>query len=349
MQSKQELYDKIKGERPALPDETINEWIQYLVQLKGCRLFSTTAQDLDEEAWLEARTAGIGGSEIAAIIGKNPWNSARQIWLKKTGQFADKEVKQSEAARWGNLLETIVATEWGHRNERQWVSIPVILQSEEYPWMLANVDGFTLTDDRSEITGVLEIKTTTEYNKAAWEYGPIPEYYVCQTNWYCMITGQTNYTIVALVGGQTLFSYDLVADPYLQAEMKEAANVFWLENVQKLNEPVAQAGDLDTLKELPVDDEVEPVIMDDDETETLVDSYVLVREKISALDKVKKALYAQIFDAIGTAPQVLTQTRTVTLQQSNRRSCDYELLQAKYPDAYEETIRMTLSRSLRIK
>ena len=86
--------------------------------------------------------------------------------MSKLDMFdSDKQPTQNEAARWGNLLETIVATEWGKRYERQWIHIPVTIQSEEFPWMLANVDGFTLSDDRRMITGILEIKTTSAYNE----------------------------------------------------------------------------------------------------------------------------------------------------------------------------------------
>ena len=44
------------------------------------------------------RHAGIGGSEIAAIIGMSPYNTPRSVWLSKTGQLTDGAYKQSEAA-----------------------------------------------------------------------------------------------------------------------------------------------------------------------------------------------------------------------------------------------------------
>ena len=36
--------------------------------------------------WLLDRRKGIGGSDVAAIMGLNKWKSAYQIWLEKTGQ-----------------------------------------------------------------------------------------------------------------------------------------------------------------------------------------------------------------------------------------------------------------------
>lgn len=350
MQNVRELFSKLTTERPDVSVATINQWIEYLCQLKDCRLFSAISQDVNEAEWLQVRTAGIGGSDIAAIMGNNPWSSPRQIWLSKTKQFATEAKMQSEQARWGNLLETVVATEWGIRNNRQWIAIPVTLQSIEYPWMLANIDGFTLSDDRSTITGILEIKTTTEYNKDVWEYGPIPHYYMCQTNWYCTVTGLDNYVIACLVGGQALYSYDMLADMNLRNEMLEAGKVFWLVNVKDMIEPELSHTDLDALRDTAgIDEEAPPIIIEDDESERLAESYVLIRDKMSELEKVKKALYAQLFGLLGNSRQALTQTRTITLQLTSRRKCDLELLQGQYPEAYASCVSTNVSKSLRIK
>ena len=114
--------------------------------------------------------------------------------------------------RWGNLLENTVAQEWAKRENRQWIHVPVCLQSLDNSVMFANIDGFTLSDDRQTVTGILEIKTTNEHNRQVWETGPLPEYYICQTNWYLGVTGLPLYDIVCLVGGQRLYSYTLPRD-----------------------------------------------------------------------------------------------------------------------------------------
>lgn len=350
MQSRAELVKIITNDRPDLGLDIVTKWCDYLLQLNGCRLASARSQELDPDGWLEARVDGIGGSEIASIMGKNPWSSARQVWLSKTKQLTDQTYKQSEAARWGNVLEQTIAQEWALRNDRKYINLPVQLQSEEHSYMLANVDGFLLSDDLSAITGILEIKTTTEYNKSVWEYGPLPEYYICQANWYSKITGLDNYTMVCLVGGQTLFDYELIIDESLCAEMIDAADIFWNKNVKELIEPHASAGDIDVLKNaVQVDAEMPAVILEDDESERLVDSYVQIRDKISALEKVKKAIYAQVFDIMGSAHEALTKTRTIRVQQSARRSCNLDVLQENYPDAYEQCVTVNISKSLRIK
>ncbi|MEG2267844.1 MAG: YqaJ viral recombinase family protein, partial [Acinetobacter sp.] len=169
MQSSRELTNIISCGLPDISSDEVALWVKYLSQLKGCHLFSVASPEKDKAEWLLERRAGIGGSEVAAIMGENHWNSPRQIWMSKMGVFDEKPATQSEPAHWGNLLENIVAKEWGNRTKHAWVHIPIILQDDERPWLLANIDGFTLSDDSELVTGILEIKTTSAFNRDVWE------------------------------------------------------------------------------------------------------------------------------------------------------------------------------------
>lgn len=354
MQCEAELRQIISAGRPEIPEETVAKWAMYLVQLNGCHLFSVAAPEKDKDEWLRERRAGIGGSEVAAIMGENHWNSPRQIWLSKMGMFDDKPPQQSEAARWGNLLETTVADEWALRNNRKYVHIPVILQDDERPYLLANIDGFTLSDDELVITGILEIKTTSAYNNDVWEYGPIPFHYMCQTNWYCGITHLGAYTIVCLVGGQKLYFYDMPADADLFTREVAAADDFWLNHIVTGIEPAATAVDAELLKkaepaETTGEEEEISVVWDDDENKRLVDSYIKLREKISALDSVKKAVYAQIRINLGNATNAITSTGSVSARRTLRRTCDYDLLERLSPEIYRQVVSSKVSVSLDIK
>lgn len=354
MQDRETLFNLIYEGRPDLSIEQINLWIKYLLQLKGCKLQSVIAQSIDETKWLKEREKGIGGSEIAAIAGKSPWNTAYQIWLNKTGQYEKLDKKeQSEQARWGNLLEETVAREWAFRNNRQYINIAVILCDEVHPFMFANIDGFTLTDDRETVTGILEIKTTSAYNQEIWENGPIPEYYMCQANWYCRITGLDNYTIACLVGGQRLYAYDFPLDVELVTELRAEAIQFWNYNVKELIEPEIKAGDTELLKaraDALEDDGLEAVIvLEDDASENLAEAYCNIREKIKELEKVKEIVYAQLFTLLTTSRSAMTQTHTLTLQKSGRRACEWDLLEENYPEAYATCVRKNISVSLRVK
>ena len=70
--------------------------------------------DLSRNEWLKYRTQGIGGSDVSIIAGINPFRSAYQLWLEKTGQ-AEPEEAESEYAHFGTLLEPIVRNEFTRR------------------------------------------------------------------------------------------------------------------------------------------------------------------------------------------------------------------------------------------
>lgn len=353
MQSFNELVDIITQSLPEIPSQTAWDWAKYLTQLNGCHLFSCASPEKDKGEWLKQRSVGIGGSEIAAILGENHWNSPRQIWMSKVGMFDDKPPQQSEAARWGNLLETVVADEWALRNGAKYIHIPVILQDDNRPYLLANIDGFTLNNDGTKITGILEVKTTSAYNNDQWEHGPVPFHYVCQTNWYCGITGLNTYTIICLVGGQKLYGYELPADAALFAREVAAADDFWNNYVVPCKEPPATAVDKDLIarEEAAAEQtpEEQPKILEDDESERLVDSYIQLRSKVKALNDVKDAVYAQIKILLGNSSVALTKNYTVATKRTTRRTCDFDLLKTIAPDVYEKVVSSSVSVSLDIK
>ena len=56
------------------------------------------------QEWHEARTLGVGGSEIGTIMGLNPWESAYTLYHKRAGLIPT-EPLTSMAVKIGNKLE----------------------------------------------------------------------------------------------------------------------------------------------------------------------------------------------------------------------------------------------------
>ena len=72
----------------------------------GTRILVDT-EGLSNEEWLKWRKKGLGGSDIAAILGISKWSSAIDIWLQKTNQKYD-AVVENEAMTWGKILESVI-------------------------------------------------------------------------------------------------------------------------------------------------------------------------------------------------------------------------------------------------
>ena len=59
------------------------------------------------EEWLKYRESGIGSSEVATIVGLNPWESPYQLWRRKLG--LDPAKQENFAMKAGHYLEDAVA------------------------------------------------------------------------------------------------------------------------------------------------------------------------------------------------------------------------------------------------
>ena len=138
--------------------------------------------------------------------------------------------------------------------------------------------GLLFQRTRSVITGILEIKTTTEYNRMGRE-----NTFQLHMSGYLVLwhNGLKEIVLVCLVGGQRLYAHELPFDDELFAR-EQAAKEFWNENVLKCIEPVAEAKDVEKLKAAEPDELKPPIVFEDEVTETLVESYCILREKIKA-------------------------------------------------------------------
>ena len=98
-----------------------------------------STKDMPYEDWLDYRKKGIGGSDASIVCGINKYKSPVQLWMEKTDQLKLEEA--GEAAYWGTLLESFVKSEFTKRTGIEVIEKKELLQSEEHPFMFANLDG----------------------------------------------------------------------------------------------------------------------------------------------------------------------------------------------------------------
>ena len=114
---------------------------------------------LSEEEWLAYRRKGIGGSDVAALLGISPWRTARDLYFDKLNIVAVEDNEDNWVAlEMGHLLEPLVAKIFQHRTGYKVYQIKKMFQHPQYSWMLADVDYFVELPDGS--TAILEIKTS---------------------------------------------------------------------------------------------------------------------------------------------------------------------------------------------
>lgn len=326
-----------------------------LKRLTNCKVYSTICQEDDEEAWLAARTRGIGGSDVGPICGVSPFTSARQVYLSKTGQYTE-AMKPGEAAqermRFGHLLEPIVADEYARRAKDDIKAIHTVdatLCHKDHPWALANIDRLIEYPDGS--LGILECKTTSEYGKDEWDSGEILMTYIYQLNWYLWILGLEKGAFACLVGGNKFYHYDVFRnDELLNDVIIPAAKSFWFDNVLKLKEPEMQASDTEFANALysTVVKNSEKMLDSDvanDLARTVFECKAQIKEITSTMEEAQNRLKDMLQDTeIG-----YTKDFTVKWSPRSQTRVDTDTLKAKFPEVYAQCQKKIEFRAMTVK
>lgn len=196
---------------------------------------------MTRDEWLSARRSGIGGSDIAAILGLSPWRTPLDVYRDKVDGA---EQPETEAMRWGRLLEDVVAREYAARTGSRVQRINAIVRKPEADWAIASLDRVIVSAGaRARLhagrlrgaEGVLECKTVNAFSAGEWgrEDDPdaVPVHHAAQCMWYLGVTGLPWCDVAALIGGQRLIIRRIERDEETIGVMFERAEKFWRDHV----------------------------------------------------------------------------------------------------------------------
>lgn len=141
------------------------------------------------EEWLANRRNGIGGSEISAVIGENPYMSNVELWELKTGRRQAVDISQKPYVLYGTKAEEPLRElfKLDFPNYKVCYKENNSFYNDKYPWAQASVDGW-LYDDKGRL-GIWECKTTNILNASMREKwrNQIPQNYYCQCLFYMAV------------------------------------------------------------------------------------------------------------------------------------------------------------------
>lgn len=324
-----------------------------LKYLTNCKVYSTAEQSDNEAEWLAARSRGIGGSDVGAICGVSPFTSARQIYLSKTGQFPDSmqfSAAAQERMRFGHLLEPIVADEYARRTGAKLVEVHATLQHKDFSWALANVDRL-IVDDEGKPIGILECKTTGEYNNDDWENGDLLLSYIYQLNWYMWVLDIKKGAFACLVGGNKFYEYEIFRnDELLNEIIIPAATKFWNENVKLLIEPEMQAADTEfanTVFSAVVKNSEKT--FEDDTTNELAATVFECKAKIKELTGIMEEAQNRLKDRLQDTEIGYTKDYTIKWSPRTQMRVSSDLLKTNFPEIYKQVLYPVNFRAMSIK
>lgn len=175
---------------------------------------------------IEMRKKGIGGSEIAAVVGLNPWTSAQTIWARKVG--LEPEAQDNAAMERGRILEPALLRWVEERTGDQVVPCTTTYQHPEFRILMATPDGFATRGNHQR---VVEVKSPGARTAQHWIppeelKDGVPYYYIPQLMWEMAATQINEAYVGALIGGRFLL-YEVPFNRKLYDGLQDRAKEFW--------------------------------------------------------------------------------------------------------------------------
>lgn len=286
------------------------------------------------QAQLDMRKTGIGASEIAAVIGLNPYCSALEVWMEKTGRKAP--FGGNEATGWGEKLEPLIADAYAERFRVELVELQdphKTIRHPEYPWALASPDRLIVGDGAEcgfslghKVAAGLEIKTAGRGTARDWgESGSeIPIAYQAQIVWSMMVTGIEQWNVAVLLCGNEMRTYSVRFDPILSAKLLSIGEDFWKNHVAADVRPEPDHSE-SARKMLGIlfPEDTRPDLLEAGEAEEgLIQGLALAERQLAEDQKRADEIKNRLIAAIGDAPGVSGISGTVTYKanKNGRRS-----------------------------
>lgn len=181
------------------------------------------------------RRLGIGGSDIAAILGINKWATPLDIFLEKISIEEPYEQDNSligpNPMEWGNIMEPVLIKHFERATDLACVTDLETFVHPDYPYMRANIDARIIGED-----AILECKTAGQFAGKEWSNlggDNIPEPYLLQCAYYAEITSVSKVYIAVLIGGNDFRIYHYDRNPELGKLIISKVNDFWNNHVLK--------------------------------------------------------------------------------------------------------------------
>ena len=191
----------------------------------------------NEEDWYKLREKRIGGSDVGAILGVNPYKSIIDVYIDKTEGIS---FEGNESTYWGHIHESTIMKEFGKRHKEFIVYQAPYSVIDDF--LIANLDG-VLKDKENGEYGVLEIKTTNAFNYKDWDGDVVPQYYYAQVQHYLMLTGYKFAYIAVLIGGNHYKDFKIERNEEDIELIRNKASEFYNENILKLIPPMPDGSD----------------------------------------------------------------------------------------------------------
>lgn len=286
------------------------------------------------EEWLALRRQGIGGSDVAAILGLSKFKTQQELWMEKTGRLAQQAqgADAEERMHWGTVLEDVVAKHYSNTCGAKVQRINQILHHPECHIAMANLDRVVLEDGKrgrwdpavGKVLGaekVLEVKTAHALAARGDGWGEpgtdeVPEAYWLQCMWYMGITKLPTADLAVLFGGQKFVTYTIEYQPDVFEPLLEKVDQWWKKYVVA-DTPPPPRSEADALWRWPSSSSGKSIIVDYQVSDA-VERLAQIKREIKGLEYQEAELRGVICAAFEDAEVITFMGEKIATWKSNK-------------------------------
>lgn len=278
------------------------------------------------DEWHAARHHGIGGSEIAPILGLSPFESRFSLWHRKAQHIGP--IEDTPEMEWGRRLEPAITAkvidthpEWTFPEQGYTYSHP------DRPWQIANPD--LLGDE------LVEVKCS-RYGDGWGDPGTdeVPIHYRQQVLWYMDCLGRERAILAVLVAGCDYREYVVTYDPVEAQQLRDAATAF-LDTLERGEQPSIDehTATYQAIRELHPDIDGTDIEV----TDNLAMAYIAARTAAKEAGDREQHAKNLLADAMGTARRAIWAGKAIATRQARGTGLPYLVAGRNLPDITAHT------------
>lgn len=217
----------------------------------------------DRDAWLEGRQGGLGGSDLSAICGENPFKSAIDVWESIINPDPFLTLAASDRLDMGQILEPPImqaaargAKMWPRPGNPWKLWRPPLVARKGLEWQRGSCDGLGIDSEVADYIAdcfafrdllpppgtvpwwerVVEVKTHglmggRVYSDNPFDDEPVPADKVIQTTWYGDLWDIEMISLVVLIDTHMRRYWSWKRDLELSASLLQIAEDWWRKHI----------------------------------------------------------------------------------------------------------------------
>lgn len=292
------------------------------------------------EQFLLDRKAGIGGSDVAAIMGLSPFKTALDVYRDKTSYVDVMDAEElSEDLRRGNRAEEYILKQYAENTgETLECNLPKLVDNT-YPFMIGHIDA------RVKGQNVIVEAKSTKLSLKSW-CNELPKYYQPQVAYYASLFDADRVDVPVLFSGWEYGCFTYWRNYDLEEEIRKCVIKFWNDHVLAGVPPAPQ--NLEELKQAYPFLEAQKVLEANEEIMRVIEELDRASAARKQLEQQEGALKLRIQEYMGDASVLDAGRFKVTLKDSSISRVDVAALKSNNPDIYRTYLKTTESRTLRL-